>query len=179
MSKLSKIAITLLLLAGFGAALFFSLRGQRAEVAKQQDNAAVAAAGAINGGVSSILRMVADNIEREIGQSIGDLFPIDYALKTGEPLRLYGQDISLDKHQAQIEATCKTFVSDMVARLGAAGDINRIALCGDGVRLFTAALKSAFRAWAIHVCKEPIFANVRGFQFAGDDYAADLTTEAA
>ena len=49
MSKLSKIAITLLLLVAFGAALFFSLRGQRAEVAKQQDNAAVAAAGAING----------------------------------------------------------------------------------------------------------------------------------
>ena len=49
MSKLSKIAITLLLLVAFGAALFFSLRGQKAEVAKQQDNAAVAAAGAING----------------------------------------------------------------------------------------------------------------------------------
>ena len=49
MSKLSKIAVTLALLAAFGAALFFSLRGQRAEVAKQQDNAAVAAAGAING----------------------------------------------------------------------------------------------------------------------------------
>ena len=35
MSKLSKIAVTLLLLAGFGVALFFSLRGQKAEVAQQ------------------------------------------------------------------------------------------------------------------------------------------------
>ena len=49
MSKLSKIAVTLLLLAGFGAALLFSLRGQKTEVAKQQEEAAVAAAGAING----------------------------------------------------------------------------------------------------------------------------------
>ena len=49
MSKLSKIAVTLLLLAGFGAALFFSLRGQKTEVAQQREEAAVAAAGAING----------------------------------------------------------------------------------------------------------------------------------
>ena len=49
MSKLSKIAVTLALLAAFGAALFFSLRGQKSEVAKQQEESAVAAAGALNG----------------------------------------------------------------------------------------------------------------------------------
>jgi hypothetical protein len=49
MSKLSKIAVTLLLLAAFGAALYFSLRGQKTEVARQQEEAAVASAGAING----------------------------------------------------------------------------------------------------------------------------------
>ena len=49
MSKLSKIAITLLLLAGFAAALFFALRGQKTEVAEQREVAAVAAAGALNG----------------------------------------------------------------------------------------------------------------------------------
>ena len=49
MSKVSKIVVTLLLLAGFGAALFFSLRGQKLDSAKQHDDAAIAAAGAING----------------------------------------------------------------------------------------------------------------------------------
>jgi hypothetical protein len=49
MSKLSKIAVTLLLLAGFGVALFFSLRGQKSEVAKQQEEAAVASAVPLNG----------------------------------------------------------------------------------------------------------------------------------
>jgi Bacterial extracellular solute-binding protein len=49
MSRLSKIAITLLLLAGFGAALFFSLRGQKLDAAKQQEEAAVASASALNG----------------------------------------------------------------------------------------------------------------------------------
>ena len=49
MSKLSKIAITLLLLAGFGAALFFSLRGQKTDVARKNEEAAVASATALNG----------------------------------------------------------------------------------------------------------------------------------
>ncbi len=49
MSKLSKIAVTLLLLAGFGAALFFSLRGQKTEVARQSEEAAVASATALTG----------------------------------------------------------------------------------------------------------------------------------
>ena len=49
MSKLSKIAVTLLLLAGFGAALFLSLRGQKTDVARQHEDAAVAAAGALSG----------------------------------------------------------------------------------------------------------------------------------
>jgi hypothetical protein len=49
MSKPIKIVLTLLLLAGFGAALFFALSGQRAEVAQQREAAEVAAAGPITG----------------------------------------------------------------------------------------------------------------------------------
>ena len=49
MSKPIKIVLTLLLLAGFGAALFFALNGQRAEVAQQREAAEVAAAGPITG----------------------------------------------------------------------------------------------------------------------------------
>jgi hypothetical protein len=49
MSKPLKIVLTLLLLAGFGAALFFALRGQQAERAVQQEAAEVAAANPLKG----------------------------------------------------------------------------------------------------------------------------------
>ena len=49
MSKPIKIVLTLLLLLGFGAALFYALRGQRAEVAQQREEADLAAAGPITG----------------------------------------------------------------------------------------------------------------------------------
>ena len=49
MSKSVKIALTLLLLAGFGAALWFALQGQKAAVAEKQEQAAAAAAPALTG----------------------------------------------------------------------------------------------------------------------------------
>ena len=52
MSKGLKTALTLLLLAAFGAALFFALRGQKVEVAQKAEEAEVAAAGAITGLIS-------------------------------------------------------------------------------------------------------------------------------
>jgi hypothetical protein len=52
MSKGLKTALTLLLLAAFGGALFFALRGQKAEVAQKAEEAEVAAAGAITGLIS-------------------------------------------------------------------------------------------------------------------------------
>jgi hypothetical protein len=52
MSKGLKTALTLLLLAAFGAALFFALRGQKLEVAQKAEEAEVAAAGAITGLIS-------------------------------------------------------------------------------------------------------------------------------
>jgi hypothetical protein len=52
MSKGLKTALTLLLLAAFGGALFFALRGQKAEVVQKAEEAEVAAAGAITGLIS-------------------------------------------------------------------------------------------------------------------------------
>ncbi len=52
MSKGFKTALTLLLLAAFGGALFFALRGQKTEVAQKAEAAEVAAAGAITGLIS-------------------------------------------------------------------------------------------------------------------------------
>jgi hypothetical protein len=52
MSKGLKTALTLLLLAAFGGALFFALRGQKADVAQKAEDAEVAAAGAITGLIS-------------------------------------------------------------------------------------------------------------------------------
>ena len=45
-------------------------------------------------------------------------------------------------------------------------------LVGGGAFLFKKAVKAAFPKHRIHEVKEPMFANVRGFQLAGQNYAA-------
>ena len=49
MSKPGKVVLTVLLLAGFGAALFFALRGQKAEQEQKAEAAAIASATELKG----------------------------------------------------------------------------------------------------------------------------------
>jgi len=48
-SKLGKVVLTVLLLAGFGAALYFALRGQKAEQEQKAEAAAIASATELKG----------------------------------------------------------------------------------------------------------------------------------
>ena len=50
--------------------------------------------------------------------------------------------------------------------------LQNIILVGGGAFLFKTAVKAAFPKHRIHEVKEPMFANVRGFQIAGQNYAA-------
>ena len=49
--------------------------------------------------------------------------------------------------------------------------LQNIILVGGGAFLFRKAVKAAFPKHRIHEVKEPMFANVRGFQLAGQNYA--------
>lgn len=134
---------------------------------------------ALHGGVASILRVIADHLQVELGGKISDLFPIDTALRTGEPLHLDGKEISLEKFKPQITTVCKSHVSEMVAQLGESRDLRRIVLCGGGARLYKASIEEAFPGREVHVSREPMYANVRGFQGFGEEVARRLASVTA
>ena len=50
--------------------------------------------------------------------------------------------------------------------------LQNIILVGGGAFLFKRSVKAAFPKHRIHEVKEPMFANVRGFQVAGQNYAS-------
>ena len=52
--------------------------------------------------------------------------------------------------------------------------LQNIILVGGGAFLFRKAVKAAFPRHRIHEVKEPMFANVRGFQLAGQNYARSV-----
>ncbi len=54
--------------------------------------------------------------------------------------------------------------------------LQNIVLVGGGAFLFKKAVKAAFPKHRIHEVKEPMFANVRRFQLAGQNYAVSAVT---
>ena len=56
---------------------------------------------------------------------------------------------------------------------------DNIVLVGGGAHLFKRAVRRAFPRHTIFEVKEPIYANVRGFQLAGQEYLADLRRASA
>ena len=60
----------------------------------------------------------------------------------------------------------------MMRRIGPAYDVRNVILVGGGAFLFRKAVKQAFASHDVLEVKEPMFANVRGFQVAGQNYAS-------
>ena len=60
----------------------------------------------------------------------------------------------------------------MMRRIGPAYDVRNVMLVGGGAFLFRKAIKQAFASHEVLEVKEPMFANVRGYQIAGSNYLA-------
>ncbi len=58
-----------------------------------------------------------------------------------------------------------------MARVGSVADIDRIVLVGGGARFFQPGIRARFPDHPIEVAESGIFANVRGFQIAGERLA--------
>jgi len=59
----------------------------------------------------------------------------------------------------------------MAHRIGESYNVQHVILVGGGAFLFKKAVKQAFSTHQILEVKEPMFANVRGYQIAGTNYA--------
>jgi plasmid segregation protein ParM len=70
-----------------------------------------------------------------------------------------------------VEIIAKDAVAAMMRRIGGAFNVQHVILVGGGAFLFKKAVKQAFSTHQILEMKEPMFANVRGYQIAGTNYA--------
>jgi len=59
----------------------------------------------------------------------------------------------------------------MMRRIGGAFNVQHVILAGGGAFLFKKAVKQAFSTHQVLEVKEPMFANARGYQVAGLNFA--------
>lgn len=126
----------------------------------------------VDRGVSDILNLIADDVSAEIGAPYAHLDAIDIALRTNRPLTVYQKTYPLARTKPMVESIARQAVATMMRRIGASYDVQNVILVGGGAFLFKRAVLQAFSSHQVREVKDPIFANVRGYQIAGNNYAA-------
>ncbi len=124
-------------------------------------------------GVSDILIGIAAQIGAEIKEDFRDLEAIDHALRSGKSLRIYQKEYELKRYDALVQKIADQAVISMVQSMDGTHDVENIVLVGGGAYLFKKAVKKHFQRHTIHEVADPIYANVRGFQLLGEQYARE------
>lgn len=130
----------------------------------------------INRGMSDVLRLLAAEISKDIGTPYRDYDAIDLALRTGKAPVIFQKSYDMKKHLPLAESVAQQAVSTMRQWIETPESLQNIILVGGGAFLFKKAVKAAFPKHRIHEVKEPMFANVRGFQLAGQNYVVTTPT---
>jgi plasmid segregation protein ParM len=125
----------------------------------------------INRGMSDVLRLMAAEISKDIGTPYRDYDAIDLALRTGKAPVIFQKPYDMRRHLPIAESVAQQAVSTMRQWIETPESLQNIILVGGGAFLFKKAVKAAFPKHRIHEVKEPLYANVRGFQLAGQNYA--------
>lgn len=133
-----------------------------------------ARSGTHNGGMSAILRAMADAIGDEIGDQITDLTILEEAIRTGTRPCFYGKPYDITDQLKLAKAKAEQFVSVLANKVGNPIDISNIILAGGGASFFKDVIARKFPNHEIITTSDPVFANVRGFQRAGQQFAEQM-----
>jgi len=129
--------------------------------------------GSFPGGTHAILQALARSVGEVLGVAYTDIDAIDRVLEKGR-LRVGGREIDLAPHWRQAQARIGEAVNAVANSVGDALDVNNIILVGGGSKFYETAIRRRFPSPRLIVASDPIFANVRGFQIAGEHHASTV-----
>ena len=119
-----------------------------------------------SGGMNAAIRELADTIS-DVHRTKCSPSMLDKALRSGT-LTINGKKVSVSPMLALAYPVIDLAINALMARVGAVTDIDRIVLIGGGAPFFEPRVRHRFPDHEVSVCNAGIFANVRGFQAAGE-----------
>ena len=128
----------------------------------------------VNRGMFDVLQAIASGISKATGTQFREYDLIDHALRGGKNPVIFQQEYDLSKHLPLARKIAEQAIGEMLHYVGDASDIKNIILVGGGAFFFKKAIKEAFPKHRIHELKDALYANVKGFQLAGVEYAKTL-----
>lgn len=126
-------------------------------------------------GMQDVLRAIVDGIGRNTGSHYRDYEQIDLALRSGKRPVIFQSEYDIAQHLPLAKKIPEQAIAEMMHYVGDAGDIRNLVSVGGGAFFYKPALKVAFPQHTIHELKDPIFANVKGFQYAGQELAKTMS----
>lgn len=127
--------------------------------------------GATTGGMSAVLAAIAESLSKEIGCEIPDHSRIDDAIRTGTNPRYLQREWPMAEHLRIGKDKARNLVATMANKVGNGVDLDNIIIGAGGAEFFLGPVKEKFPNHELVVAKEPIYSNVRGFLYAGEQMA--------
>lgn len=120
-----------------------------------------------NGGVSKVLRSVAESISTKFGIKYDNLGAIDRGLRRRK-LKINGEIEDLEQHIKNTKSVLEGSVNFMKNIVGDGSDIDNIILLGGGSHIYQRTIAGYYPKHNIIVIDDAQTANVRGYQLAGE-----------
>ena len=132
--------------------------------------------GSVELGMSSVVRAIAEEVlsdhNVESSSNISRVVNrIDAALCRGEEYRLHGKTVDLKKHISAGDTIIEQAINALEKSVGGGDDIDNIFISGGGANLYYDALQRRYPHQNVVKLDDPQFANVRGFQLVGTNWA--------
>lgn len=122
------------------------------------------------GGVSKVLRSIAESISNKFGIKYDNLSAIDRGLRRRK-LKINGEVESLEEHIKNTRSVLEGSVNYMKNIVGDGSDIDNIILLGGGSHIYAKTIQAYYPKHTVITLEDAQTANVQGFQLAGEKFA--------
>jgi plasmid segregation protein ParM len=132
------------------------------------------------GGVSKILEAIAKSISEKFKIRYDNLSAIDKGLrKSNRKIKISGKPEPLEEHIKNTKSVLESSITYMTNLVGDGSDIDNIIVVGGGAKIFEKAIKAHYPEREIHIIENSQYANVKGYQQAGEEHYKKFLSKGA
>ena len=157
-NKLKATAVHMVIDPGFNTFDWFVSVGLRPDLQR---------CGSLQGGVSQLLKLVANAAGSRLGVGTLNLSSVEQGLETGV-MQVHGQKLNMEEFRPMVQTAADQVVDRFINSIDMSLGISTIQLAGGGASFYLEALKKAFKGYNISLLNTSVMANARGFYLVAD-----------
>lgn len=135
-----------------------------------------------NAGMGAVVKAITESMARRISERDGRscemtehiIQRVDRALYGNKMAKINGKEEPVEPHMEPAIKLMRDGMQKMMASIGSRSDIDSVIVVGGAAPLYAPVVCEVFGADMVRVSKDPVYANVRGFQVVGTQRAKSM-----